>query len=920
MLVLKPLNRISILLSSALIFIVTHNPVFAGLASIHSLPSDGISNVSYYVDESVEDKDLLINSLNNCVSTEPVIHLFAHGRSGELFIHNKWINAKEIGYYLEVNLLTGSAGLEKLYIYGCEFAKGKKGMEAVSYLENFLNVSIAASDDITGISGDWHLEVGDVNFKIKNGSYNYNLQKADSRISPNLLEFINAKNNKKDIPERLNNELIKKDDRILVDIVAENTLEKTISAVQSLDIETTSAYGRIISTWVNADDLERLENMKEVHLVRMVPKNSVMGNIGDTQTSAVGSDGFTTIFDQCSLLGSGVKIAAISDSYNTLGGEADGIASGDLPGAGNPDGYTTPVNVLEELTSTGIDEGRAMIEIIHDLAPAAEKLFHTGTIGAANYATGIQDLVDAGANAIVSDIFYATEPFFQDGIISQAFESAVTQGVSAIQHAGNFAVNSYESSFRPSGIFFNGEEAHDFNPGAGTDIRQTIKIDFNSSFLLTLQWDDPWFSVSGMPGANTDVNIYMVAPGSNTWERWSRFNNINNGDPLEWFSWNNGNNINTYEIIITKRVGPNPGKIKYLMTNPWVSGIDEYASNSGTIVGSQSSPGMVSVGGTVKSDPSNTYIYSSEGGSAILFDNDGNELATPVVRDFPTILAPQAVNTTFFGVLGVDDLEGDGFPNFWGTSASSPHVAGLAALVYQCDASITPAQFRQALIDNAIDPNAAKGFAPYDTKTGYGYWNPEAVLIDLCGPCAAALPIELLSFIVKKERETAQLKWITSSEVNNDYFDIERSYDGRNFEVIGRVKGSGTTTLEQTYTYTDVTPKMGVNYYRIRQADYDGKTEISQMKNVVFNKNDLGYFGDISIFPNPTHDNITLTSNSDFEYHKVRLINTVGKLITEESYRSGMIINLDEYSAGAYILQTIDQSGGVVYSDKIVKL
>jgi len=84
--------------------------------------------------------------------------------------------------------------------------------------------------------------------------------------------------------------------------------------------------------------------------------------------------------------GSGIKIGVISDSYNFLGGEATGINSGDLPGVGNPSGFQSSVNVLRDATF-GTDEGRAMIELIHDLAPGAEILFHSAfnNPGAAGY-------------------------------------------------------------------------------------------------------------------------------------------------------------------------------------------------------------------------------------------------------------------------------------------------------------------------------------------------------------------------------------------------------------------------------------------------------------------------------------------------------------------------------------------------------
>ncbi|MEM9888430.1 MAG: S8 family serine peptidase, partial [Bacteroidota bacterium] len=542
------------------------------------------------------------------------------------------------------------------------------------------------------------------------------------------------------------NDLTINDEKVLVEVIAENNKEEVLKVLNELGIQEQTAAGRIISTWLLPKELYLLANREEIHWIRPVLKSSSNGGLGQTQTTALASDGFNTIMTNCGLDGSGVKVGVISTSYNTLNGESAGIASGDLPGTGNPNGYTTPVVVLEEPTFTSNDEARAMIEIIHELAPGATFSTHTGFGGQANYAQGVQDLVNDGVDIIATDFFYVDAPFFQDGVVSQAFEDAITAGIPVIQHAGNFETNSYESPFVNSGQTYNGEVAHDFDPGPGVDIRQTITIDLNSSFFISLQWDDPWFSVSGVPGADTDLNIYMINP-NNVQVFSQETDNITSGDPLESFNWNNGNLFTTYEIIITKAAGADPGLIKYLMTNPEVSGIGEYATNSPTIVGTQSSENLISVGGTVQSDPNTLYIFSSEGQSAILFDENGNSINSPVARDFPTIVAPQAVNTTFFGLTGVDDLENDGFPNFWGTSASSPHVAGLAALIYECNTGITPAQLKQTLIDNAVDINTPG----YDTKTGYGYWAPEATISAACPSLDCTPPSCVTSYATAAE-------------------------------------------------------------------------------------------------------------------------------------------------------------------------
>ena len=109
------------------------------------------------------------------------------------------------------------------------------------------------------------------------------------------------------------------------------------------------------------------------------------------------------------------------DSYNNLGiGRAD-ASNDDLPGnATNPN----PVNVLQDypysiFSGGGSDEGRAMLQIVHDVAPKAKLAFRTGFISEGDFAFGVRQLVDnANCDVIVDDITYITEPFFRDGFVA----------------------------------------------------------------------------------------------------------------------------------------------------------------------------------------------------------------------------------------------------------------------------------------------------------------------------------------------------------------------------------------------------------------------------------------------------------------------------------------------------------------------
>lgn len=111
--------------------------------------------------------------------------------------------------------------------------------------------------------------------------------------------------------------------------------------------------------------------------------------------------------------GSGITVGVLSDSYDRLAGADTDVSNGELPGPANPCGNTSAVGNLSEGPS-GADEGRAMAQIVHDIAPKANVLFATAFAGELAFAQSIRDLAAAGADIIVDDVTYYAEPMFQD--------------------------------------------------------------------------------------------------------------------------------------------------------------------------------------------------------------------------------------------------------------------------------------------------------------------------------------------------------------------------------------------------------------------------------------------------------------------------------------------------------------------------
>jgi hypothetical protein len=123
-----------------------------------------------------------------------------------------------------------------------------------------------------------------------------------------------------------------------------------------------------------------------------------------------------------------------------------------------------------------------------------------------------------------------------------------------------------------------------------------------------------------------------------------------------------------------------------------------------------------------------------------------------------------------------------------------------------------------------------------------------------------ALPVELKDFTTKVLGQTVILSFSTASEINNALFEVERSLDGFVFEKIGEKAGAGNTRTEQYYSFEDVTPLPGTNYYRLRQVDTDGKATYSPVRSVVLNGTPT-----IGIYPNPVSESMNITLSEAFD-------------------------------------------------------
>lgn len=153
----------------------------------------------------------------------------------------------------------------------------------------------------------------------------------------------------------------------------------------------------------------------------------------------------------------------------------------------------------------------------------------------------------------------------------------------------------------------------------------------------------------------------------------------------------------------------------------------------------------------------------------------------------------------------------------------------------------------------------------------------------------STLPVELTSFDLKTEsNKTIKLFWQTASELRNEKFIIERSENGADFYSIGEVKGHGTTQEKQNYEFVDAKPKPGILYYRLRQVDYDGQSEIHKTISTEISVDDF------IMFPNPAREYISLSfKNTDLIPEKIEIMNYTGELIQTDMVKENGIYSFD---------------------------
>ncbi|MFT3744447.1 MAG: S8 family serine peptidase [Pyrinomonadaceae bacterium] len=487
----------------------------------------------------------------------------------------------------------------------------------------------------------------------------------------------------------------------------------------------------------NRDFLMRSQNVAD--LLRTFDLNAV-GTVASQGDRTHRVDNARTNFGH---QGEGIKIGVISDSYNFLSAAASDITSGNLPGVGNPNGNTTPITVIQDAGNT--DEGRAMLQIVHDLVPKAQLYFATANGGAANFGNNIVQLKNAGCNVIIDDVSYTSESPFQSGPVGLAVENVTAAGVLYFASAGNAGsvlkntAGVWEGDFEDNGgtntLSIPGNSkvgtVHDFDATAG--VQNSDLITGSSSRVASLYWADP------LGGSSNDYDLFVmnntltaVVDSSTTTQNGTQ-------DPFEVTA----NPTTANNRIVIFKSNNAVSKAIHFNTNRGVLGTftnGQTRTHSATVSAAYNVAAAPAVGPfpNAFSNASILESFSSDGPRRMFFNSNGTPI-TPnnfkfstnggVLLAKPDLTAADGVATTFPTSSGLNP--------FFGTSAAAPHAGAIAALMLSVNPSLTPAQVRTNLNANAVDVETPG----IDVTSGVGIIQAFQSVTAISAPAAAGLNI-----------------------------------------------------------------------------------------------------------------------------------------------------------------------------------
>lgn len=426
--------------------------------------------------------------------------------------------------------------------------------------------------------------------------------------------------------------------------------------------------------------------------------STIVSNLGELRTEGdllVRSNGIREIFG---VSGKSIRVGVIGNGAESLN-------------LSRKAGELSNVDVLE--TGSG-DEGTAMLEIIHDIAPDANLSFHAYGNSSETFKEAVTELAEAGCQVICDDLYFFRQPFLQDGDVAEHIRKILRKypNLIYITVSGNFAPLHYQGSWKPGLNTEKNQTLHDFSGG---DCAVNITLLPDEQMIATLQWDDPW--------GNATTSYDMVLTDTWTGRVLAESNRTRNGAP------------EPFEHLVYQPDGKAPVKVSLEIVRSgetkrpnilelFIRGVDPRGVEDtfmkdpfDSIFGHAAVEDVVTVGSVQPRAPYAISPDSSRGPVTIRYP-------VPTKRWKPDLSAPTNVNVSGAG----------NFPTtFPGTSAAAPHVAGVIAQLWSAFPDTSRDDLKQVIYDTCDD----LGAPGWDETYGYGLLNAERayrVLFDRKSP------------------------------------------------------------------------------------------------------------------------------------------------------------------------------------------
>ena len=457
---------------------------------------------------------------------------------------------------------------------------------------------------------------------------------------------------------------------------------------------------KIAQGWVDTDDLTTLSEQSWVEYIKEPSYGRTRVGSRQTEGDAILR---SNILRERGITGRGIKIGIISDGANNF---QQAVASGDLPSNVQLFG-TCSVAVV----GGTCNEGTAMAEIIHDIAPDAELAVGAGIGSSLEFIAVLNSLANEfQADVIVDDLGFFAEPYFEDGDIAQAVTN-LREDILYFSAAGNDNGTHYEGNFS-SGTGAN-LDLHDFDAGGAENIFQGFLVGAGQTGLVILQWNDPFAN------ASTDLDLFVVDINGDI----VGSSQDTGPNPIESVLVSNSGATSTFFSVVFRFSGANP---RIEMFNLGTGDL-AFPVASDAIFGHPGVPRAIAVAAINAVDPGNNDAepFSSRGPSTVFRPQFQ-------IRQKPDIAAIDGVSVTGTG----------GFPStFFGTSAAAPHAAAVAALLLSTGPMVTPDDVRAALTNTAI--------GGFNNELGFGLINAELALAEL----AIGNPLPAIFLLLLEEDE-----------------------------------------------------------------------------------------------------------------------------------------------------------------------